>query len=342
MRAVVIVAAFLAAACTSSSVANDYVPWLPLSRGNQYPLPPSPSPPVAIPFDTPFCPAAQLEGALLGSFATASGADTPVVLRNTGSTPCYVNGVPDLTIVDSQGQVLASVRGAGGTGTQYDSGISAVDVLMPAGTPPLSDSMGTSASENLTPGLTFVHIRWTGCAHEPASKLYLDLPRGAGRVIVAFAVAAPDPNGCSQGSPLVRDPLKPTGVVWPPPPDFLKGEYSLDMPASVARGATFTYFVTVHNASDHDYVLTPCPDYTEALIPDGTTVNYQLNCEPVGAIRAGRSIKFEMKLPDWSFDVALGSRRLAGQPNLHVEADRDQLEGPSHLTAGSHSRRRFS
>lgn len=102
----VVVAATALVACETSTDRHpqgSYVPWLALARGNLYPSLPSPSAPVPIPPATGPCQAAQLEGALLGTFGAPDNANTPVVLRNHSSTTCYLNGAPDLTITDARG-----------------------------------------------------------------------------------------------------------------------------------------------------------------------------------------------------------------------------------------------
>jgi hypothetical protein len=296
MRTVVaMLAVTLLAACNSSSPSASYVTWLPLPRGNQYAMLPSPSAPVAIPPGTAPCRVDQLEGQVVGSFGAKDNLNTPVVLRDKSSTQCYLNGVPDLTIVDAQGAVLVKVAGADGVGTQFDEYIAAVDVLMAVGTPGLAESIGSPDPQNLAPGLAFLNIRWTGCSQQPASQLWLDLPDGGGRLVIAFPVAAPDLRTCSHESPLVRDPLKPTGVAWPPAPDYLKMQYRIDSPQTAKRGSTLEFFVTIRNLSSKDYTLDPCPDYSEALVPNGPVTYFQLNCAAAGAIKSGRSARFQMK-----------------------------------------------
>ena len=296
MRAVVpLLAVTLLAACNSSSASASYVPWLPLPRGNQYPLLPSPSAPVAIPAGTAPCRAPQLEGQLVRSLGATGNLNTPVLLRNKSSTQCYLNGVPDLTIVDAQRAVLVKVAGADGVGTQFDAYIAAVDVLMAVATPGLAESSGSPDSQSLTPGMAFLNIKWTGCAQEPASQLWLDLPDGGGMLVVAFPVAARDLSTCSHESPLVRDPFKPTGVAWPPAPGYMRMQYTIDSPKTAKHDSTLEFFVTIRNLSGKDYTLDPCPDYSNALVPGGPVTYYQLNCSAVGAIRSGRSERFQMK-----------------------------------------------
>jgi hypothetical protein len=263
---------------------------------------------VPIPSGTAPCRAAQLEGRYLGAYDVTGIVNRPIALRNTGSTACYLNGVPDLTILDSRLTVEARVAGTDGVGTQFDAYVSAVDILMAVGTPSLSDSGGFLDSASLPPGQAYLNIKWTGCSLQPASRLWVDLPNGGGRVVVRFAVAAPDLNTCTHDSPLVRDPFKPTGVVWPPAPDTTYVAASIDAPATVKPGTTLEYLLTLHNSDQRDYVLAPCPDYGEA-IENGPVAYYQLNCGPVGTLKAGQSVTFQMKF-DIPADTAPGDKTL--------------------------------
>ena len=296
MRTVVaLLAVTLLAACNSSSASASYIPWMPLPRGNQYALLPSPSARIAIPTGTAPCRAAQLEGRLVGSLGATANLNTPVVLRNKSSTQCSLNGVPDLTIVDAQRAVLVKVAGNDGVGTQFDQYISAVDVLMAVATPGLAELVGSQTAQSLAPGLAFLNIRWTGCSQKPASQLWLDLPDGGGMLVIAFPVAATDLGTCSHESPLIRDPFKPTGVAWPPAPDYIQMHYSIDSPKTAKHGSTLEFFVTIRNVGSRDYTLDPCPDYSNALVPNGPVTYFQLNCAAVGALKSGRSERFQMK-----------------------------------------------
>ena len=296
-RSLVLIAAFLLAGCASStSIATSItaVPWLPLPRGNQMEMLPSPSAPLPIPPGTPPCRANQLEGELLGTFA---GPNTPIAFRNTGATPCFVNGVPAVAIVDSGGTVIARDPGVG---TQFDPYIAAVDVLMTVGTPPLRDSLGLSDSSSLPQGQAFVNVKWTPCVQQTASQLRVDLQNGAGRFVVPFSATALKSTQCQP--PLVIDPFKPTGVPWPPAPDYLKLQFTIDSPKSAHHGSTLHFYVSVKDLDSRDYGFTPCPDYSEALVPNGKVVYFQLNCGPAGTLKTGQSVTFEMKfeIPDWT------------------------------------------
>jgi len=48
------------------------------------------------------------------SAATGSNVDMPVLLRNTGSADCVVEGFADVTVLDTHGAVLARAAGTAG------------------------------------------------------------------------------------------------------------------------------------------------------------------------------------------------------------------------------------
>jgi hypothetical protein len=98
--------------------------------------------------------------------------------------------------------------------------------------------------------------------------------------------------------PVSRGPFDPTGIDWPPDRHLIRIDLSISTPQPTVRaGATLSYFVTVRNASGEDYPLTPCPDYAEDLTAVKTAGwFYQLNCSPAGAVRAGASVTFQMRL----------------------------------------------
>lgn len=71
---------------------------------------------------------------------------------------------------------------------------------------------------------------------------------------------------------------------------------TLDVSASVARGSTLTYFVTLTNTGSVDYFLSPCPDYMEFVADKRGFAQYGLNCEGAGGhIAPGSSARFEMR-----------------------------------------------
>jgi hypothetical protein len=291
----------------------DYVPWVPLPRTGVFPAAPSPSPapPIPIPAGTPACQANQLEGAYLGRSGAAGNTDTPVALRNSAATACWLEGYPDITIVDSANHVLASATGTANRGTYFGETGPDVQLMLLPGTTPFP--------ANAPPGLqmergeAYVNIQWYDCKAPQAARLSLVLPDSGGTVIIAFPVAGPYSAACDAGpmpaSGLLRDAFLPGGIVWPPSPDYLNINMAVSMPPSVKRGSTLVYFITLTNSSATDYVLDPCPDYGEFLGGKQAFATYNLNCAPAGHIAPGSSIKFEMHL-DLPGDIATGTNQL--------------------------------
>jgi len=72
-------------------------------------------------------------------------------------------------------------------------------------------------------------------------------------------------------------------------------QYRIDSPKTAKQGSTLEFFVTIRNLSSKDFTLYPCPDYSEALVTGGPVTYYQLNCAAAGAIKSGRSERFQMK-----------------------------------------------
>ena len=234
--------------------------------------------------------------------------NTPILVRNTGSAACWLEGYADLRVLDGGGHELAVVTGAGTGSTFFDDG-PAVQVLMPPGTPPMP-------APHVQPirGHAFMNIEWYDCRGTHAASLSLDLPNGGGNLKVPFDTQAPYSGVCDSGtmSPvgLSRGPFSPAGYTWPPAPVYRTVEIAISAPATAKRGATLVYFVTVNNTDQVDYRLDPCPNYGELLAGKQALASYELNCPPVRHIPAGASVKFEMRL-DLPSSLAVGPNELS-------------------------------
>lgn len=300
MRPAAVLVALFVAACGSAPVATtrtDYVPWLPLAPQHLYvDAPPAqPVPPIPVPPMTPACHASQLEGVSLGMSGAAGNVNMPLLLRNRGGADCYLEGYPDATVLAASGTVLASAAGTTGRGTYFNDG-PVVQVMLKAGTAALPPP-----GPGYTPpmGEAFLNFSWYACKPIQASRLALDLPGGGGRLVVPFAMQAYFSAACdassSYGPAVFRGPISPTGVQWPPAPDYLPLDVSLDSPPAVRRGTTLEYFVTVRNAADRGYSFRPCADYVEIIGAKQPVATYQLNCTPVPTLAPGTAVRFQMK-----------------------------------------------
>ncbi len=276
----------------------DYVPWLALTPSRVFPQAPTPSPapPVPIPTDTQPCKAAQLEGELFGSSAATGHINTPIAFRNKDSSACYLQGYPDVTILDGAGKTLAQAAGPQRGETFFGDG-PAVQVLMQPGTSPLPTAF--SPGQRASQGQGWMNVEWYDCRSTVAAQMSINLPDAGGALTIAYRFNAPYSPACDgSGFPtvgLLRGPVSPAGYDWPPGPVYLTVNLAMSVPASARHGSTLVYFVTLSNTSSTDYILDPCPDYAEFLGGKQLFATYRLNCAPAGHISPGSSIKFEMR-----------------------------------------------
>jgi hypothetical protein len=284
------------------SPAASTIAWLPLPAAHHYPTAPTPPatprPPTPVPPGTPACQASQLEGAAAGEEVATGNVNMPIVLRNRGAAACYLKGWADLSILDGRGHVLAAAAGRANRGTFFNDWPK-VAVLMQPATPPLPARPGLG--QPLRRGQAVMNLSWYDCRQPRAAMLVLDLPAAGGRLRVPFArrgaySPACDNPGAKPAGTVARGPLSPAGFSWPPAPRYLDIGVDIHVPASVRRGATLAYQVTLTNRDHRSYRLDPCPDYNQFLGRKDVVASYQLNCQPVGAIAPGEQVTFQMQL----------------------------------------------
>jgi len=213
------------------------------------------------------------------SLADANGAGGHAVryvrFRNTSTSTCVLEGYP---------RVIASEPGrpsvAGTDGSFFPN----------------------FSTANMRPGQdTYLGVETdTYCAARPgggpAGPLYhrldVTLPGGGtvtvddpakgfdvfcGLHLTSFFVQQPEPSP-------VHDPLSDLTV-------------SLEVPPTVAAGATLVYVADLTNPTDQSVSLARCPGYVEAASgPTPIKEAYGLNCAPVGAIAAHDTVRFAMRL----------------------------------------------
>lgn len=257
------------------------------------------------------CSATQLEGMGVHGGAATGHVDLPVSLRNRSASACYLEGFADVRIVDGSGSLLAQASGTSGRGTFF-SDAAVLHVMMEPGTAALSaDVPGQRSTER---GQAWMNVEWYDCQNRQAATLFMTLPQGGGSLSVPYAFRGPyspacDVPGHATYSSLSRGPLTPSALEWPAQRAYITVAVSIAAPASVHRGSTLSFTVTLSNRSSGDYRLSPCPDYVEILGAKDPVATYQLNCSPVGMIAAGRSAAFEMRL-DVPSSLAVGSTQL--------------------------------
>jgi hypothetical protein len=289
---------------TPPASSTSAIAWLPLPAAHRYPTAPTPPatprPPIPVPPGTPACRASQLEGASAGEEFATGNVDMPIVLRNRGAAACVLAGWADLRILDGGGRVLAAAAGRANRGTFF-SDWPKVPVLMQPATPPLPARPGSGQPGRR--GQAVMNLSWYDCRQPQAAVLVLDLPAAGGRLQVpfdrrgAYSPACDDPEAPNKRSGWVsRGPLSPAGFPWPPAPRYLDVRVGIHLPASVRRGSTLAYQVTLTNRDHGSYRLDPCPDYNEFLGRKDVVASHQLNCQPVGAIAPGGRVTFQMQL----------------------------------------------
>ena len=297
----------LLAACTNSTPATSttptgYVPWLPLPAQGQFVSAPGntapPGPPVAIPAGTPACAASQLEAKSGWQGAAAGNADTPIVFRNRGASRCFIEGYPDVTVLDRRGAVLAHAKGSTARGTYFDSW-PVVPVLMEPGTPAFpADVFPNVASMPSLQGEAFMNMSWYNCRQPQAASLVLAMPGAGGRLTTPYAFrgfvspACGNPGVIADG--LYRGPISPAGYPAPSGYVFSNVSVSLQVPAGAHLGYGLTYYVTLTNHDLGVYPLEPCADYHE-ILDKALIKTYQLNCLPIRRLAPGGSATFQMK-----------------------------------------------
>jgi hypothetical protein len=253
-------------ASVSAVELTGVVPWIDAPTVTPAPSDSSPPPRAA---DARPCLAADLTAQLAAGGAAAGTETTLVQFRNISDSMCVLKGFPVVT---------ATEPGLPDVAAAHD--------LFP----------GTSTA-NMAPGQdTRLALEWTvmcpagrgggGSGGAPYHTLRVALP-GGGTVEVS------DDTGWDLTCGLWTGPFY---VPEPEPPNpYAPLRASLEQPSSVAAGSTLIYVVKLTNTSDEPIALTPCPAYIQLAGTSGQDVE-TLNCDPVGAIDAHQSVRFEMQL----------------------------------------------
>ncbi len=249
------------------------VPWID-APAQPY-RPPTVSPPAPPATDARPCTADDVAASFAGRDGAGGHLIIDVRFRNTSQSTCVLNGYPHVTATEPG---LPDVTGTNGS---------------------FFPSAGTA---NMTPGQdTFLGLETdTYCTARPGGggggppyhHIDIVLPGGGtvsldrhadgfdvtcGLHLTKFFVPQPE-------QPQAHDPLS----------DL---QASLETPPSVSAGSTLIYVADLSNPTDQPISLDPCPGYIEAAsAPTPVKEIYALNCAPVGAIAATRTIRFEMRM----------------------------------------------
>jgi Domain of unknown function (DUF4232) len=272
----------VAAEAASTPTASAPVPWTDQEAPADTSLNETVPPPAA---EFAPCAAAQLAGSYGKPVLTATLFTWYLVLTDTGTAPCTLNGGPNgVAGVRSDGSQRTLAAGMTTTGAGW-----------------FGDLVGPPA--NLTPGHSAQFAVWTPrpCPAGHADE-YSAITIGIGET---GPVRIPLPSGL----PFVTCQwLGVSGFGVPQPPEEAPPPSPLDvltatqtMPAAAAPGSTVDYTVTLANPTGRAVALSPCPSYEEFIGLPGAQVSasasyYYLNCQAAPVIPAGGSVTFAMRI----------------------------------------------
>lgn len=277
----------------AASPGTAAVPWV----ARIAPSPKAP-PPVAVPTQTARfapCAAAQLSGHA-GDLGAGAGSQWAfLVVTNRGSAPCTITAGPsgaDGILTDGSRRALA-ISPQSGSGAFGLTG------------PPVNLRPGQSAEAVISggdgPGMcpgtrgydlsaVLLGIGTTGSVRVPF--------HGTGGIrgetsLLLYSCAPARPFVSGFGTPVPKD--------TPPPSPLNVLTISRSMPASLVPGSTAGYTVTLTNPTARTVALSPCPAYTQFIIPPhgkpslpGTF--YYLNCAAAPRIPAHGAVTFAMRI----------------------------------------------
>ena len=293
LLAIALIASGCAAVTRTAVVSQPTpVPWIATKPASMLLPTPTPAP---IPPGTQACQVTGIKAVLAGTNAATGGQLTAtIVFGNRTGVACVLEGLPAIQLFDAHGrQIPLTVSG--------NTDPSSRGVLV------LANSADIEAQPNRA-GRAWVMIIWpthdsaTGtCSPAPpdGTVLGFQLPGGGGILRVPIV----DPrNGVATiaacGGYLSATPFQATEApeTTTPPDPMHSLAIALDVPHSVAAGATLHYTVSLRNAGVQAVTFpAECPVYGE-WVPGFAKDFYVLNCGPVHAIQPGQTESFAMEL----------------------------------------------
>jgi Protein of unknown function (DUF4232) len=274
------------------AASTNVIPWI-----NAAPAMPTPTPPPVIPAGTRPCAMGDLRVTYEGGEGLGGGQlVATIAFVNTGITPCSLEGVPGVALLDARGNMINT----------NPSGYLITDrsdpVLMAAG--------GGSRQ-------AYVPLAWPAIdlpngglpcpSAATAAAIRLALPSGGERRTLPAVQPADAPMRASitpcHGLLAVGafQAVEPSVQPTPTPHPFT---YHVVLPASVRAGSNLSYTVTFTDTTVAPVTFSePCPNYHEDLYfgrggggpPLGKHI-YALNCRPVKVIAPQASVTFAMVL----------------------------------------------
>ncbi len=261
---------------TNTPAGPPAVPWVDSTEGPTL----SPSPyPTANPadLDVRACQGGDLTAEITHANGAAGNNIAYWTFTNASTTACYLEGVPDIRLLDSAGNVLPAVIAKVPCFMQSDVECAAtiVAVLPPGGTAGL-----TTTTPNAPPV----------CPTTSAS-LAFGLPEGGGDVSVSYVGGDSCMHmGVGRFEPIVV--VTPTPI---PQPDL---SAALELPASVTAGDTLRFTVELTNNGSEPFSFGAlCPNYAVIVGQKDAGGSHSLNCGPVPQIAAGATVAFANRGP---------------------------------------------
>jgi len=278
----------LAAASTPAGT----IPWKALAA-DLTPMPAASPQAMPVPPGTPACIARELAGVALGSQGATGHVIASFAFVGTGTSDCYLDGTPTLTVLDGAGRALPF--------------LARVPFFPPDVTGPQRVSPGPLPDPHaaLKYGQASLTIDWVsqpeaclGQAGVTVATAVIAIP-GGGSLTIAMP-QAPQAYTC-QGLG-VGNFESPTMPVEPPPVPDLPA-VKLGIQTGAIPGKPFEYLVTLTNDAKQPMNLASnCPNYEEEMFADvvngspplGGKHLFMLNCAPAGTLAPGASRVFQM------------------------------------------------
>lgn len=249
------------------------VPWADTPAPPYQPLTPSPTPPPAS--DARPCTVADVRATAIGGNGGGGTSVDIISFRNVSTSTCVLKGYPHVVATEPGHPPVTAVDG---------------HTTFPA---PVTANMAPGQTTNLSVETYSFCAAWPGGAPSGQPiyhQLAITVP-GGGTLTVRQALNVVCGVHVSHFW-VQRPPL-------PSPHDPLEDlQVSLQMPNQVAAGATLRYVATLTNPTGTAISLRRCPGYLEWAggLPTPVKQSYALNCGPVGAIPAHRSVRFAMRM----------------------------------------------
>jgi hypothetical protein len=226
----------------------------------------------------PACTMTDLGTALPPDGAAGSVYGT-LYVRNTSVTPCSVQGVPDVELLDAHGQVVQSTA----TATTQQQQAPAV-VLDPGSW--AQAVIGKLANDT--------------CGGQASTQVRVSVSHEVGSTTFAEAFGGPVTQNCGN----YTDPGNTPGNLHPQAFTAIPGHQvtdnnihlSVQSPQQVSPNTEVSYYVTVGGPPGSRPFAGPCPIFAQT-IGDSTTT-YRLNCKAADRTKSEQTFEIHMRVPN--------------------------------------------